>query len=192
MTLSQIKVIRVDRRLNFSVFRFLSEKIINSPTRNAKGGSGSTDRSERTPEETQQQQQQYQLLKNTQESDAERELKSRAVMLARTRRHLVEVAVAALVSKIRDEELAVAKQCQEVMRRRHAGELIESDPVTEKTKRIQTSADAVLKELDAVVKTQKKKNIKQKTKRFLEDITSATTVAEKDSYETYRNLIRWQ
>ena len=33
-------------------FRFLSEKIINSPTRNAKGGSGSTDRSERTPEET--------------------------------------------------------------------------------------------------------------------------------------------
>ena len=82
----------------------------------------------------QQQQQQYQLLKHTQESDAERELKSRAVMLARTRRHL-EVAVAALVSKIRDEELAVAKQCQEVMRRRHAGELIESDPVTEKTVR---------------------------------------------------------
>ena len=51
---------------------------------------------------------------STEESDAERELKSRAVMLARIRRHL-EIAVAALVSKIRDEEFAVAKQCQEVM-----------------------------------------------------------------------------
>ena len=62
-------------------------------------------------------------------------------MLARTRRHL-EVAVAALVSRFETKNLQWQNNAR-VMRRRHAGELIESDPVTEKTKRIQTSADAV-------------------------------------------------